>query len=242
MAEKKNAKKPAAKKKVDTKKTTPKKEVAKSVNNKKAVSKKSATKKVDTKNAIPKKEIVKKVDTKVVSEKKKKKESKIKRWFNNLTLEQIVIGGIIILSILLIILIGVATKNTKLKNGKDIVVKISGKTITADDLYKELKSQSGRAVAINLIDEYILDKEYKTTDDMKEAAKATIENYKNTYKDNYNSFLEYNGISGDAELKKLLIKNSKLNLAIEDYIKDNLTEKEMEDYYKTEIVGDINIF
>ena len=74
---------------------------------------------------------------------------------------------------------------------------------------------------------------------MKESAEATIENYKNTYGDSYQSFLEYNGISDDAQLKELLIKNSKLTSATEDYIKDNLTEKEMKNYYENSIVGDI---
>ena len=94
-------------------------------------------------------------------------------------------------------------------------------------------------VAINIIDEYILNKEYKTTDEMKEAAKSTIESYKNTYGDNYSSFLEYNGIANDSALKELLIKNSKLTLVTEDYIKSNLTEKEMKAYYEEKIVGDI---
>ena len=230
MAEKKTTKKEATGKKSATKKTVNSKTTK--VNTKKAVPKKKEAKKVDTKNTTVKEDV--KVDTKVAKEKKIKRESKIKRWFNNLSLEQI-----IIISILLIILIGVATKNTKLKNGKDIVIKASGKVITADDLYKELKSQNGRAVAINILDTYILDKEYKTTDEMKESAKATIQNYKNNYKDNYQSFLEYNGIKDDTELKNLLIKNNKLTLATEKYIKDNLTEKEMNDYYETSIVGDI---
>ena len=59
--------------------------------------------------------------------------------------------------------------------------------------------------AIDLIDEYILNKEYKTTDDMKKTVETTISNYKSNYKDNYKSFLEYNGIKDDAELKELLI-------------------------------------
>jgi hypothetical protein len=38
-----------------------------------------------------------------------------KRWFNNLTLEQIIVGGVIIIAILLIVLIGVSTKIPRLK-------------------------------------------------------------------------------------------------------------------------------
>lgn len=229
-----------AEKKTNSKtKTTTKKASTKKVETKKTTTKetKNANKKAPSKKVEVKKDKV--VDTYEAKLKENKKGSKFQKWLNNLTLEQIVISGFIVLAILLIILICVATKNTKTTSGKDIVVSINGKTITADELYKELKSQNGESVAINMVDEYILNKKYKTTDEMKQAAKSTVESYKNTYGDGYQSFLEYNGIKNDAELKDLLIKNSKLTLATEDYIKDNLTEKEMKKYYDEKIVGDI---
>lgn len=208
------------------------------VTTKKATNSKKSVAKVTAKKDTVKEEKV--VDTYEVKLKKEKKKNKIVKWFNNLTLEQIIIGGVILIAILLIVLICAATKNTKTKNGDDIVVQVDGKTITANDLYDALKEQNGYNVAINMIDDYILNKEYKTTDDMKESAKATIETYKSTYGDSYESFLEYNGISSDDELKELLIKNNKLTLVTEDYIKDNITEKEMKDYYENNIYGDIS--
>lgn len=230
MAEKKNA--------------TNEKNTAKKTNSTK--SKKAPAKKQEPKTTTKKevkKEVVKeakKIDTYATKINKGKKETKIKKWFNSLTLEQITIGGVITIAILLIVLIFVSTKNTKTKNGDDIVVSVNGKTITANELYQELKNQNGKNVAINMIDDYILNKEYKTTDDMKKQAKATIENYKNTYGDNYKSFLEYNGISDDKELKELLIKNSKLTLVTDDFIKNNLTDKEKKEYYENNIYGDIS--
>ncbi len=251
MAEKKktSAKKEVAKTDSKKIKNNSKKQSVKKDTTKKAEAKKSNAKKVDnkksTKNVPVKKEVKK--ETKEVKEfrvdnyapKKDKKQNKISKWFNSLTLEQIVVACTLIIIILLIVLICVSTKSTKTKNGDDIVVSIKGKTITADDLYSSLKKQAGEKIAINMIDEYILDKEYKTTDDMKNSAKSTIENYKNTYGDSYKSFLEYNGIANDSELKQLLIKNNKLTSAVEDYIKNNLTDKEMKNYYENNIVGDI---
>ena len=238
MAEKKKTEKK------ETKKTTVKKTNVKS----QKASNKSAEAKTKKTNKTPKvlkeekkgqeKKKVEKIDTYKV--KKEKKNGKFKTWFNNLTLEQIVIGGVIIIAILLLVLIGVSTKNTKTTNGDDIVVKVDGKTITADDLYKTLKKQNGQSVAINLIDEYILNKEYKTTDEMKESANKTIESYKSTYGNSYTQFLQYNGLNSRKELKDLLIKNNKLTLVTESYIKDNLTEKEMKDYYESSIYGDIS--
>jgi len=240
MAEKKkgSAKKTTAKvtKKNTTKKAEIKIESKKELNKKTMV--KSSSKVASVKKSNPKKE-EKTVDTYEAKRKEEKKKCKLVSWFNNLTLEQIIIGGVIVIAILLIVLIGVSTKNTKTKNGNDIVVSVDGKTITANDLYKELKKQSGQSVAINLIDDYILGKEYKTTDDMKKSAQATIDNYKSTYGDSYEQFLQYNGIANDAELKDLLIKNSKLTKVTENYIKDTLTEKEMKKYYDEKIFGDI---
>lgn len=254
MAEKKKTQSKKTASKTDTKKTsstTTKKASVKKETVKKAESKKTNAKKVEAKNSTKKspvkKEIKKeikevkevKVDNYAPNINKAKKQSKLSKWFNSLTLEQLVVSCTLIIVVLLIVLICVSTKNTKTKNGDDIVVSVKGKTITANELYSELKNQSGQKVAINIIDEYILNKKYKTTDDMKNSAKSTVDNYKNTYGDSYQAFLEYNGIANDSELKSLLIKNSKLTLATEDYIKENLTEKEMKDYYENEIVGDI---
>ncbi len=203
-------------------------------NNKKEVKKNNTIK---TSNNV--KESAKKDAQVSLKTKEIKKEKKFKTWFNNLSINTIMVFGICVICILLIVLICVATKETKTTKGDDIVVKVDGKTITADELYKNLKDASGMKTAIDLIDEYILNKEYKTTDDMKKTAETTISNYKSNYKDNYKSFLEYNGIKDDAELKELLIKNSKITKATEDYIKDNLTKKEMNDYYEDSIYGDI---
>lgn len=222
-----------------TKKASAKKEVKAPA--KKTV--KAETKKTEVKKAPVKKEVVKEEKVEVKKEtkaKKEKKDCKLVKWFKELTLDQIVIGGVVIIAILLIVLISVSVKNTKTKDGKDIVAKVNGKTITADDLYTELKKQNGKNIAINLIDEFILEKEYKTTDEMKKSAEATMESYKNTYGESYQAFLEYNGIANDKELKNILIKNTKLTSVIDDYIKKDLTEKEMKKYYEESIYGDIS--
>lgn len=220
MAEKKNVSKKKTKEKIASKTIV-----------------KNEKKKTSNKNI--KKEVPKVIDTYEAKLKKEKNESKIKRLINKISLEELIIGCTIIIVILLIVLICVASKNTKTKNGDDIVAKVKGKTITANELYEQLKNANGETTVINMIDEYILDKEYKTTDEMKESAKSTIESYKQNYGDNFESFLSYNGIKDEKELKELLIKNSKLTKVTEDYIKENISEKEMKEYYENNIKGDI---
>ena len=145
-------------------------ESKKSANNKKgSTQKKTSTKaktnvKTSGKKNTNKKEVkktndVKAVEIEEIKVSKPKKEKKFKKWLDNISLEQIMITGFIIIAILLIVLICVSAKNTKTSNGKDVVAKLSGKTITADELYKELKGKDGRAVLVNLVDDYVAIKE-----------------------------------------------------------------------------------
>ena len=221
------AKKSTLEKKTNTKKTSAKK----TVTNKKV--QKTEKIKVEKEKTRP---VVDNFEAKLKENKNKKG---FKAWFNSLTPEQIIVGGVIVIAILLIILIGVSTKNTTTSNGKDIVAKLNGKTITADDLYKKLKAQGGRSIMVSMIDEYILDKEYETTDEMKKAAEATIKSYKSSYGDSYKTFLSNYGIADDSELKNILIQQSKQEKAVEDYIRKNISDSEMKSFYDNNIKGDI---
>ena len=231
-------KKDVAKKTTTTKKaTSPKKETVK----KAATTKKAAPKKTTTKKTAPKKETVKEIKKEIVveEEKKEKKECKLSKWFRNLSLEQIIVTSVIIIAVLLLVLIGVTAKNTKTKNGKDIIAKVGEKVITADDLYNEIKEQAGQNFVLNMVDEYILEKEYKTTKEIKKTVSDMVQSYKDTYGEQYNDFLEYNGIKDEKELRDVLTKQTKLMTAIDDYVKESISEKDMKKYYKNNIYGDI---
>ena len=221
------------KKKSEAKKNTTTK--AKS-NNKTSKKVESKSKKVEEKKEVKTRQVV---DTYEAMLKEKKNKKGFKAWFNNLTLEQLVVGGVVIIAILLIVLIFVSTKNTKTSKGEDIVAKLNGKVITADELYSELKTQGGRSILTSMIDEYILDKEYKTTDEMKKTAEATVKSYKSSYGDSYKTFLSNYGISDDNELKEILIQQTKQEKVVEAYIKKNITDSEMKSYYDSNIKGDI---
>ena len=232
-------------KKVTTKKTSSKsknvKKEVKAVKNKKDVKSATKTIKKEAKKAPVK--TIEKVEVKEIKkDEKKKKESVIirfKKWFQNLPTKNVIIACTLILAVLLIVLIGVSYRNTKLKNGKEIVAKVNGKTITADDLYSSLKETYGSTEVINSIDEYLINKEVKTTDEMIKAAQSTVDTYKSNYGDQWESFLSYYGAKDEKQFKEIVIKQSKLSTITEDYIKETLTEKEMKAYYETDIYGDI---
>ncbi len=236
-------------KKVTTKKTSSKtkntKKEVKTVKNKKDTKPASKTSTKAIKKEVekaPVKNEVKLEVKEIKKEEKKKKESVIKRfktWFQNLPTKNVIVVCTLIIAILLIVLIGISYRNTKLKNGKEIVAKVDGKTITADDLYSTLKESYGSTEVINAIDDYLINKEVKTTDEMRTAAQSTVDTYKSNYGDQWESFLSYYGAKDEAEFKEIVIKQSKLSTITEDYIKETLTEKEMKAYYETDIYGDI---
>lgn len=184
-----------------------------------------------------------KKNKKVVSVKVEKPKEKIygsKSFISKLTLEQITMIGLGIIILLLIVIAVISSIKPTVKNGEEIVAKYTGGTITADELYKSLSSKYGRDLLIDTIDNAILNKLYKTTDDMESSVEATIKQYKSTYGDQFEAFLEYNGIyGGEDELKSLLIKNTKVSNVVDDYIEGIITKEEMKAYYEESIIGDI---
>ncbi len=180
---------------------------------------------------------------KVVSvkiEKPKEKKHIINDFMSKLTLEQITMMGLGIIILLLVVIAIISNIKPSIKNGEEIVAKVSGGTITADDFYESLSSKYGRDLLIEIIDNTILNKLYKTTSEMEESAEATISQYKSTYGDQFEAFLEYNGIyGGEAEFKTALIKNTKISSVVDEYIEGIITEQEMKSYYEESIYGDI---
>lgn len=133
-------------------------------------------------------------------------------------------------------------KIATLKNGEEVVAKLNGKSITAEQLYDELKSQGGASVLTNMIDEYIVNKEVKTDDDAKSYADSQLNSYKQSYKSygqDFSAALKSAGYSGEDDFKDALITEYKKQVVTENYVKDELTDSEIEKYYDDNIFGDI---
>ena len=125
-------------------------------------------------------------------------------------------------------------KIATLKNGEEVVAKLNGKSITAEQLYDELKSQGGASVLTNMIDEYIVNKEVKTDDDAKSYADSQLNSYKQSYKSygqDFSAALKSAGYSGEDDFKDALITEYKKQVVTENYVKDELTDSEIEKYY-----------
>lgn len=131
---------------------------------------------------------------------------------------------------------------TTLKDGEQVVASMDGHEITAEDLYEQMKSQGGDDVLTNMIDEYILNKEYETDEDATTYAESQLSSYKSSYESygqDFDEALRNAGYSGEDDFKDSLIIEYKKTLATEDFVAGELTDSEIEDYYNDNIFGDI---
>ena len=151
----------------------------------------------------------------------------------------------ILLTITFISIISLLTsgcgKEAKLKNGEEKVVSLKEFNISADQYYSEIKSENISKL-IDMIDHKLFDEKYKTDDQEKEAIENQINQMKSYYStdETFTSAInQYFGVNNEEELKEVLSLEYKRNLAVEDYVKSTLTEKEIKDYYNDNIIGDI---
>lgn len=129
-----------------------------------------------------------------------------------------------------------------LKNGEKVVAKMDGKKITAESLYNELKTQGGATVLTNMIDDYIVNKEIKTDEDAKSSAESQIKSYKDSYESygmDFTSALANAGYKSEDAFKDVLILDYKKKVVAENYVKENVTDDDINEYYKEKIFGDI---
>lgn len=138
------------------------------------------------------------------------------------------------------LLVGCSTSH--LENGKESVVKFDEGGISAEDLYNKLKSQYGVNTLLDLIDEELLSREYKSTDDENTYVRNVVSSYKKQWKDQYLTNIQnYYGVKDEDAFKDMLKLSYKRNEWLKDYAKDSVTDKEIEEYYDSEVVGDMEL-
>ena len=129
-----------------------------------------------------------------------------------------------------------------LKNGEKVVAKMDGKKITAESLYNELKKQGGATILTNMIDDYVVNKEIKTDEDAKSSAESQLKSYKDSYESygmDFNAALANAGYKSEDAFKEVLILDYKKKVATENYVKEKVTDDDINEYYKEKIFGDI---
>ncbi len=139
-------------------------------------------------------------------------------------------------------------KVPKLDNGQEAVVTIKdGDDISVDELYTEMKDKYALAVLLDVIDTKLLGEIYPADEDEKSYLDSQVELFKYYYEAYYSvgyaSFEEYlyyqYGVQDEAGLREGLSLSYKRDLATKDYAKKQIKDKEIEKYYKDEIIGDM---
>ena len=131
-------------------------------------------------------------------------------------------------------------KKAELDDNKT-AVSLKGIKITATDYYNEIK-KSNISKLVDMIDHQLFDEEYESNDEEDQAVEEQINQLKESYSDDttFQSVIQqYFGVNSEDELEDMLRLEYKRNVAVEDFVADNLTDKEIEDYYDQNIIGDI---
>ena len=145
---------------------------------------------------------------------------------------------------IIFLLVGCGKSDPKLKDGSGVVVefKNSKYNISADDLYERLKEEYGTTFIVEMMDKEILNDLYPTDDAANAYADSQLEMYKQIYggEENLLKELQNYGYASLEDFKeKSLLLNYKRGLATDDYIREELTEEEIKEYYDNNVIGDI---
>lgn len=202
-----------------------------------AVSKKATNTKTTKKVVKNEKIKVEVKETPVVVNEENKKGKKVCTLMNNTPF--VVCMCIIILLTALLIFVTCVKRVPLTSKGEEVVATIKGKKITADELYVSLKEQGGKDSLLNIIDEYIANKEVTITEEDEKYVQEVVDYYKE-YAEYYETDLEtflanyvgLSGISTEKEFAEFVTKDYKKTLAVQKFVGEQATEEELKAYYK----------
>ena len=242
MAEKTTKKNTKGTKKVAEKKTT--KKVTTKAAPKKEV--KKVTPKKEEKKVAPVKEVKK--EEKVVAKKENKVKGKIKEVYGKVAANKPFAISLCIILVLTVALVITACHKVipKTKDGKQVVATLKGKKFTADDLYLELKNQGGTSALVNMIDEYIISKEVKYTKENEEYIQDVVDYWEGYVKENGMTLADLFKQSGLAietkeEFFDYVKKNYMASLAVEKFVGDQASEKDLKAYYNDNFSNELTV-
>jgi len=151
---------------------------------------------------------------------------------------------IVVLALIVLLMSGCGSKIPTLSNGDEAVVTLKdGSMVSVNELYESVKDDYALKSLVNLVDKKILEKEYsKKVKDAKKYAEDNMAQLEAYYGDQLLEAIQQNtGYTSKEAYQDYIYVSYLQNLAIEDYCKDQITEKQIKKYYEKEIVGDIKV-
>lgn len=215
--------------------------------NKKEVSKKGTKKNAVSKAETKKeKKVVKEVKKEEKKNTNKKEYDKLFKFYDFIDKYRLAIYGVIggVLATVLVVILIWPDRIAKLENGLEPVASIDGLTVTAEDLYEDMKEIYSVSNLLDIIDNKILEEKYPETDEMNTELNDQAESYYNMYNQYYGyskeEFLTRNGFGSERAFIEYLRLQYRRSEYTNDYIKGQITDKEIEKYYEDKVYGDIN--
>ena len=133
-------------------------------------------------------------------------------------------------------------KEIEIKNGSKVAVEMDGFKFTATEYYNEIKKENITKL-IDMIDKDLLNKKYKSDKEENEAVNKQIDQIKSSYGSDANTYKnimqQYFGVDNEKDLEEKLRLEYKRTEAVKDYIKNNIKDKEIEEYYEQSVYKDM---
>lgn len=146
---------------------------------------------------------------------------------------------------LLIMSFQIKEKAIPLPDGTIPIVSLKDTNITSSEYYELLKKSSSIEILLEMIDNKLLSDKYilddKKISNIKEEMNETINLYTKYYDTTEKEFLNNNGFKNKDEFLDYLILEEKRTLYEEDYLKEQITTSEINNYYINKINNDFEI-
>lgn len=131
-----------------------------------------------------------------------------------------------------------------LANGEEVVVSYNDKQITANTLYEDMKDFFSVNVLLNDVDMGILDSMYGESDERDESAEYYTKYYIDMYKEYYgyseSEAIKALGFSSREEVYEYFELDFLRNKYYDEYLEKEITESDINKYYKNNVYGDYN--
>lgn len=156
-----------------------------------------------------------------------------------ITKREVLIGIICFVFGVLLMLLLWPKRIAQLKSGEEVAVELTNHNLTADDFYSELKGKYVANALLELVDTTVLYEKYEITEEDEVQIKKNADYYFELYESNYNmtksEFLEKNGFTSEEDFMNYLRLDFLRNKYYEDYIKETITDEDVETYYNDNV-------
>ncbi|MBR4830759.1 MAG: peptidylprolyl isomerase [Bacilli bacterium] len=128
----------------------------------------------------------------------------------------------------------------KLKDGSEVAFKVNGEKVSAEKVYETLKEKYAKEILADEIDKIIFDTVYKNDEEIEKKVEEQIDYLKTSYGDSWETTLKSAGYESEDVLKDAFRLSYQRDKAVKDYIKENITDSEINAYYNDEYEGKIS--